>query len=102
MARPTTPVVLSIEDEKILNERISSSKSPQRDVLRARIVLECATGWSNKAIAKSLNTSEQTVCLWRKRFAQKGLAGLEGFFATLSGIGDKGWLSQLRQNRALL
>jgi transposase len=76
IARPTTQITLSGEDEKVLNKRIGSSLTAQRDVLRARIVLECARGWSNKAIAKSLNTSEQTVCLWRKRFAQMGLAGL--------------------------
>jgi transposase len=44
--------------------------------LRARIVLGCAAGLSNKAVAERLGTRPATVSKWRGRLAQEGLPGL--------------------------
>lgn len=44
--------------------------------LRARIVLSCADGMENKAVAAKLRTSQQTVSKWRARFVTDGLDGL--------------------------
>ena len=44
--------------------------------LRARIVLICAEGQQNKAVAARLAVSENTVGKWRRRFAEHRLEGL--------------------------
>ena len=49
----------------------------QRQVLRARIVLMAAAGSATRAIARDLGVMPRTVSLWRNRFADEGLGGLE-------------------------
>jgi transposase-like protein len=51
--------------------------SPYRDVIRAKIVLYAAQGLGNDEIAARLDTPRQVVSKWRKRFFERGLAGLE-------------------------
>ncbi len=51
--------------------------TPARLVLRAKIVLAAAEGKMNKDIAAELATSKKTVSLWRSRFAEQRLAGIE-------------------------
>jgi transposase len=46
-------------------------------VLRARIVLAAAEGKDNQTIAEALKTDRLLVGKWRKRFAEKGLEGIE-------------------------
>jgi len=60
-----------------------ASSASQSEVLRARIILLAASHWPNEEIAAQLQTTEQTVCKWRRRFARHGLAGLQD--ATRSG-----------------
>jgi len=43
---------------------------------RARIVLECASGESNAAVAAKLRTTGFTVGMWRNRFITEGMVGL--------------------------
>jgi transposase len=50
---------------------------PARLVLRSRITLLAASGMRNKEIARELRCGTKTVCLWRSRFAQLGIAGIE-------------------------
>jgi transposase len=47
-----------------------------RGAVRARIVLACAEGSSNAAVAEQLSVSVATVGAWRSRFARERLAGL--------------------------
>jgi transposase len=51
--------------------------SPYRDVIRAKIVLYAAEGFSNDEIASRLDTPRQIVSKWRKRFFEERFAGLE-------------------------
>ena len=44
--------------------------------LRARIVLACAEGGENKAIAEELGLDRQTVGKWRRRFLDHRVDGL--------------------------
>jgi transposase len=44
--------------------------------LRGRIVLAAASGQSDSAIARLLETNRKTVILWRARFAEQGLKSL--------------------------
>jgi transposase len=58
-------------------ERIArQSRSSRSASFRARIVLECAEGASNAAVAAKLRTTGFTVGLWRNRFIADGIAGL--------------------------
>ncbi len=61
----------------ILEARARKYTSAYRDVVRARIVLLAAQGMDNDEIALRLNTSRDVVSMWRKRFFEKGLEGLE-------------------------
>ena len=54
----------------------SRPKTSQRDALRARIVLEAASGKSNVEIANTLGISPLTVGKWRNRFAKDRLDGM--------------------------
>lgn len=66
------------DDERSQLQRWARGRSvPARLVLRARIVLAAADGIENRHIAFELGTLRKTVGLWRKRFAEARLAGLE-------------------------
>ena len=47
---------------------------PQRDVLRARIVLLAVQDRPTRSIARELGTMPGTVSLWRGRYAREGLS----------------------------
>lgn len=50
---------------------------PYRDVVRAQMVLLAAQGLGNDEIAARLNTRREVVSMWRKRFWEERVAGLE-------------------------
>lgn len=62
------------EQLEALTRALSASRI---EALRARIILLAARNWPNEEIADELQTTEQTVCKWRRRFARYGLAGLQ-------------------------
>ena len=74
--RPKQPVLLSEENLVQLKTIANSRSLPHSLVVRARIVLIAADGASNTAIAQKLDLSQQSVCLWRKRYVQQGIQGL--------------------------
>ena len=74
--RPTTPVVLTDSEQEELERLARRMRTARRIAFRAKIVLACATGITNSAVAKKLRTSNQTVCLWRKRFLECRVDGL--------------------------
>ena len=51
-------------------------KTAQALSLRAGIVLDCAQGLSNNAVAARRKVSPQMVCKWRGRFVAQRLDGL--------------------------
>src|SRR3546814_8296343 len=58
-------------------ERLSRSRSGEvRMAERARIVLACLRGKRNDEIADEMGLRPNTVGQWRRRFAQRGIAGL--------------------------
>ena len=61
---------------KRLEALVRSRMTPQKIVLRARIVLMAAEGVPNNAIAGKLQVSRPTVLLWRNRFVARGVQGL--------------------------
>ncbi len=68
---------LSDEERRVLEARARKYTLPYRDVVRAQMVLLAAQGRANDEIARRLNTRREVVSLWRKRFFEQGLAGLE-------------------------
>ena len=70
-------IELSDEQRQILEARARKYTLPYRDVVRAQMVLLAAEGWRNDEIAARLNTRREVVSMWRKRFYEEGLSGLE-------------------------
>ena len=76
MPAPVSPLSLSDSDQQQLQQWASAYGTPQQVALRCRIVLAAAAGQSDNSIALRLNTSRQTVRLWRARLAQEGVQSL--------------------------
>jgi hypothetical protein len=76
MARKAPNIELNPEERKILDNLVRSPTSPQRDVLRARIVLLAGEGKRNQEIQTALGVSKPVVIKWRRRFATSRLQGL--------------------------
>ncbi len=70
-------IELTEEERRALEARARRYTLPYRDVVRAQMVLLAAQGLSNDEIARRLNTRREIVSMWRKRFFEQGLAGLE-------------------------
>ena len=77
MARPKLELSLSPGQKQELQRLVKAPSTPQKRVRRARIVLLAAQGLESSRIAQELRTSPTTVGLWRQRFIDLGLAGLE-------------------------
>lgn len=58
--------------------RWSQSRTlPAGDVFRAKLILALADGWTWAQIAASLGTTKKTIAVWKSRFEESGIAGLE-------------------------
>lgn len=68
------PVRMTIKRERKLRQVISAGTSPQRLLLRARIILAAAAGDENAKIARDLGCGETTVREWRKWFKEAAMA----------------------------
>src|SRR6516165_7508952 len=69
------PIVLSDDERAELVRRAGLPGRRQAD--RARIILACAGGMSNAQAARELGVAVKSVSKWRRRFADRRLAGLE-------------------------
>ena len=74
--RPKAPLVLTEEERETLERWARRRTSAQAVALRARIVLACAQGATNVAVATQLGIWPQTVAKWRGRFVRERLEGL--------------------------
>lgn len=70
------PLVLSEDERSILQNWARRRSTAQGLAKRAAIVLACADGLSNIAVAARLETDRKTVRRWRTRFLAKRLDGL--------------------------
>ena len=64
---PATAPLLSSDQRAELEGLVRAPRTPQKLVVRARIVLAVARGEPNNAIASQLVVSRPTVILWRER-----------------------------------
>jgi transposase len=69
-------IVLSEPERSELERVVRSTRSEQRMVTRARVVLAAADGKPNRQIAREVGLSERKVGVWRTRFAEHRLDGL--------------------------
>ncbi|MDT2008969.1 IS630 family transposase [Rhodococcus opacus] len=74
--RPKAELVLSDVERDTLLGWARRAKTSQALALRAKIVLACAEGVTNKDVAARLGIWPQTVSKWRARFVKDRLAGL--------------------------
>ena len=74
--RPKAELVLSTEERLTLERLANRRKSAQAMAMRARIVMACAKGETNRAVAAKLGVSEAMVGKWRRRFVEDRLDGL--------------------------
>ena len=70
-------IVLSDDERAVLASLAHSYTLPYWQVTRARMVLMAADGLRNDQIAAQLQCGRDVVSQWRKRFFERGLAGLE-------------------------
>jgi uncharacterized protein YjcR len=76
MARPISQLDVTLEDRIELQRRFRAATAPQRESLRARIILLRAKGKKEQDIATELGVSMATVSKWSSRFELSGLDGL--------------------------
>src|SRR5580704_14695425 len=69
------PIVLSVDERAELVRRAGLPGRWRAD--RARIILACADGMSNAGAAQALGVAVKSVSKWRRRFADRRLAGLD-------------------------
>ena len=67
---------LTREEREYLETLARRRKTAQAQALRARIVLQCATGLSNGDVAERLGINRVTVGKWRNRFVEDRIDGL--------------------------
>src|SRR5437016_563210 len=75
-AHPATALAVSESEAEALRAMARAGTTEQRTAMRARIVLRAAEGSAHVAVAEELGVSVPTVLLWRRRFKERGLAGL--------------------------
>src|SRR4051794_38946974 len=71
------PLVLRPGDREELEGWVRSNTIQARSAERARLVLMAADGASNRAIGSVIGMHYNQVAVWRRRYAELGLAGLE-------------------------
>jgi len=74
--RPKAPLTLTDDERAVLERWARRPKSAQALALRSKIVLACAEGTANKAVAGRLGVTPQMVGKWRARFVASRLDGL--------------------------
>src|SRR3954452_22601416 len=70
------PMLLTEDERRGLEQWARRPKTAQRLAVRSRIVLACAEGLTNRAVAGRLHVSSNSVCKWRERFRSRRLEGL--------------------------
>jgi transposase len=74
--RPKQPLIVTEEERERLESLAHRARSQALLARRARVVLACAEGLDNKAVAKKLRCCLGMVGKWRSRFLKSRLEGL--------------------------
>src|SRR3954452_1315418 len=97
MGRPVKKVEAALEERVELRNRVRASTTPQRDSLRARIILLRLRGEKAEEVARRLGVSVACVSKWTSRFETLGLEGLKD----LQGRGRKPSLPKEKVDQVL-
>ena len=74
--RPVVSIVLSEQERAYLERQVRRHRVGRAFSERCRMILRCAEGLANKAVAAELGVHEHTVGKWRRRFAKDRIDGL--------------------------
>lgn len=74
--RPTLPIMLTPSERETLERWARRRTTAQALAQRARLILGCAAGQLNHAVAHQQRVTPQTVSKWRQRFLRQRLDGL--------------------------
>lgn len=74
--RPLPPLTLTRDEHETLDRWARRRTTAQALALRARLILACATGQTNTAVATRFDVTKQMVGKWRGRFVRQRLDGL--------------------------
>jgi transposase len=79
IGRPQERVISLTDGERDELERIARSRSASHGLVRrTKIILASADGETNTSIARRLGIANPTVCHWRNKWFDQGIAGLDG------------------------
>jgi transposase len=70
------PITLTDEERQQLKDWARSRTRPRTIAKRARIILACDGGRTNRQVARRMRVTTQTVGKWRTRFVARRLEGL--------------------------
>jgi hypothetical protein len=70
-------ITLTLGEFRELSDRATKYTLPYFIVLRAKMILLATEGLSNEQIAVRLDTRREVVSMWRKRFFEKRIVGLD-------------------------
>jgi len=98
MARPVSQVELTLEERIELRSRARATTTPQRDSMRARIILLRSQGEKLQDVARRLGVSIACAAKWSGRFERLGLDGLKD----APGRGRKSWLPKEKVEKVLV
>ncbi len=70
-------ILLSESERRELSMRAAKYALPYFMVIRAQMILLAAEGLRNEEIASRLHTRREVVSMWRKRFFEQRIEGLE-------------------------
>lgn len=73
MSRKSVVVLLSEAERLRLEQWVRAGSTPQRVVLRVRIILAAVQGQTDQQIARELKVQRRTAALWRGRVIQQGI-----------------------------
>ena len=76
MGRPNKPLTISEANRLQLRSMVRSRSMPHWLVRRSQIVLLSGEGESNREVARRCGVSAPVVSHWRRRYQERGLAGL--------------------------
>lgn len=76
MSRPPAEIVLTEDEQEILESWRRRRNTKAGLHFRAGIILDCARGYCSDEIAEQHGTSQHTVSKWRRRFALNRLNGM--------------------------
>jgi transposase len=76
IGRPTVAVVVTDDEREALTRLTKRARVNRALAFRARVLLACADGLTDSAVARRYRTTNATVGKWRHRFIGRRLEGI--------------------------